>query len=421
MKQSYEMDGYTLHVISSKKFKNITISLKLKNLLQKETTTIRTLLSFMFTGGTTQFPSTQSFSQHLEDMYGTKFGSNIGTKGKSQIINLSSVCINEEYLPYKETLLEKQIKIMNDVLLHPNATNNTFDEKNFQIKKKELKKRLRASKDDKFTYSLEKLFEYMGENDFLGISSTGYLEEVDTITNEELYAYLQKCIKEDEKHIYVVGNVDDNKIIKLFKKHLHFPTVNNNCGSTTSFESSKPEVLEIIERQDITQAKLNLGYTINCDFNSANHYAFTVFNAIFGGFSQSRLFRVIREEHSLCYYVSSSYDAFNGIMIVNAGIEESNYEKTRRLITEELENMVQGNFEDTDIELAKKMLSNALTKANDDPSSIIAIAFNRDITNKTETNEEYLSKLLQITKEDIMEVARSVRLDTIFLLTGGVE
>jgi len=420
MKQSYEMDGYTLHVIPSKKFKNITISLKLKNLLQRETTTIRTLLSFMFTGGTTEFPSTQSFSQHLEDMYGTKFGSNIGTKGKSQIINLSSVCINEEYLPYKETLLEKQIKIMNDVLLHPNANDNTFDERNFQIKKKELKKRLRASKDDKFTYGLEKLFEYMGEDDFLGISSTGYLEEVDTITNEELYAYLQKCINEDEKHIYIVGDVDEN-IVDLFKEHLHFPPVNNDCASTTVFTTNKTEVLEVIERQDITQAKLNLGYTIGCDFNNTNHHAFTVFNAIFGGFSQSRLFKVIREEHSLCYYVSSSYDAFNGIMIVNAGIEESNYDKTRRLIAEELENMVEGNFVDEDIEVAKKMLSNALIKANDDPSSIIAIAFNRDIAKKTETNEEYLNKLLQVTKEEIMEVARSVCLDTIFLLTGGVK
>lgn len=420
MKQTYEMDGYTLHVISSKKFKNITISLKLKNLLQRETTTIRTLLSFMFTGGTTEFPSTQSFSQHLEDMYGTKFGSNIGTKGKSQIINLTSVCINEEYLPYKESLLEKQIKIMNDVLLRPNASNTAFDERSFQIKKKELKKRLRASKDDKFTYSLEKLFQYMGKDDFLGISSTGYLEDVDNISNEALYAYLQKCINEDEKYIYIVGDVDE-KIVDLFREHLHFPTVINDCGSTLLFESKKTEVLEIIERQDITQAKLNLGYTIGCDFNNTNHYAFTVFNAIFGGFSQSRLFKVIREEHSLCYYVSSSYDAFNGIMIVNAGIEESNYEKACRLIAAELENMVEGNFTDTDIEIAKKMLSNALTKASDDPASIIAITFNRDIAKKTETNEEYLNKLLQVTKGEIMEVARAVRLDTIFLLAGGVK
>ena len=36
MKKSYQLSGYTLHVIPSKKFKNITMSLKLENILTKE-------------------------------------------------------------------------------------------------------------------------------------------------------------------------------------------------------------------------------------------------------------------------------------------------------------------------------------------------------------------------------------------------
>lgn len=418
MKKSYIMDGYTLHLIPSKKFKNITISLKLKNLLQRDTTTIRTMLSFMLTAGTKEYPSSKSFSKHLEEMYGARFRSNIGTKGKSQIINLTSVCINEEFLPYKENLLEEQIRILNDVLMQPNAINGKFDDKTFEIKKKELKERLRANKDDKFSYSLDKLFMYMGGDDFLGISSTGYLEEVDGLRNEDVYAYLQTCIEEDQKHVYVVGDIDES-IVELFKKHMHFGKVNEDNGSSLIFQSNKDDVLEIIEKQDITQAKLNIGYTIDCDFISDNHYAFTVFNAVFGGFSQSRLFKVVREENSLCYYVSSSYDAFNGIMIVNAGIEGKDYQKSLDLINQELQAMQEGNIEQEDLDIAKRMLKNALTKANDEPGSIIALAFNRDITHKKETNEEYLEKLMAVTKEDIIRVSNKIKLDTIFLLTGS--
>ena len=36
MKKSYQLAGYTLHVIPTKKFKNITMSLKLENKLIKE-------------------------------------------------------------------------------------------------------------------------------------------------------------------------------------------------------------------------------------------------------------------------------------------------------------------------------------------------------------------------------------------------
>ena len=161
-----------------------------------------------------------------------------------------------------------------------------------------------------------------------------------------------------------------------------------------------------------------MGYRIGCDFTSNHHYAFTVFNALFGGFSQSRLFKVVREENSLCYYVSSSYDAFNGIMIVNAGIEAKDYQKTMSLIKEQLEDIQNGNLSDNDIQIAKIMLQNALRKTNDEAGSMIALAYNRDITHKQETNDEYIQKLLNVSKEDIINVAKKVQLDTIFFLTG---
>ena len=51
MEKVYKMNGYDLHLIPTNKFKNITISLKLQNTLDKETVTKRTLLSFMLTTG----------------------------------------------------------------------------------------------------------------------------------------------------------------------------------------------------------------------------------------------------------------------------------------------------------------------------------------------------------------------------------
>ena len=113
MKKSYQLAGYTLHVIPSKKFKNITMSLKLEGKLTKENVTKRSLLAFMLTGGTENYPSTQALSTHLEDLYGMSFGTNLATKGIGQVLNISSVCINETFLPYQENLLVQQIKMFN--------------------------------------------------------------------------------------------------------------------------------------------------------------------------------------------------------------------------------------------------------------------------------------------------------------------
>ena len=325
--------------------------------------------------------------------------------------------MNDVYLPINESLLVRQIQLLSDLFFNPLVQDQKFDEEIVKMKKKELKERLQVNKDDKFSYSLDKLFEYMGKNHTLGIPSTGYEDEIDTISSHDLYKYFLETIQNDEKHLYVVGDIDES-IIDILNQHLQFPENNKDYPSAYSFDSQRQDVLEIIEEQDLTQSKLNMGYRIDCDFTSNHHYAFTVFNALFGGFSQSRLFKVVREENSLCYYVSSSYDAFNGIMIVNAGIEAKDYQKTMSLIKEQLEDIQNGNLSDNDIQIAKIMLQNALRKTNDEAGSMIALAYNRDITHKQETNDEYIQKLLNVSKEDIINVAKKVQLDTIFFLTG---
>lgn len=105
-------------------------------------------------------------------------------------------------------------------------------------------------------------------------------------------------------------------------------------------------------------------------------------------------------------------------MLVNAGIEAADYHKTMDLIAQELTRIQNGDLADHDIEIAKMMLENALRKTKDEAGSMITLAYNRDITHKEETNDEYIAKLLNVKKEDIINVASKVQLDTIFFLTG---
>lgn len=353
-------------------------------------------------------------------MYGLKLGANVVTKGKSHIININSICINQEYLPYKEDLIQQQIQLLNDIFFKPNASKMAFDQTMFERKKKELVERLINNQDDKFYYSLEKMFEYMGKGTCLGISSHGNIENIKKIENEELFSYFKECIKNDQKHIYVVGNVDES-IVHVFENCLSFEKNNSIFESVYSFEKNRKDLLEIIEKQDVTQAKLNMGYRISVNYNHQNHYAFVVFNAIFGGMSQSKLFKVVREKNSLCYYISSSYDAFNGVMVITAGIEGKDYHQTVQLIKEQLKEMQDGCFDQDDIDTAKLMIKNSMKKTNDEPLSQVAVQYNRDITEKKETNEQYLEKIENVTYQDIVDVCQNIELDTIFLLKGRNE
>ena len=60
-------------------------------------------------------------------------------------------------------------------------------------------------------------------------------------------------------------------------------------------------------------------------------------------------------------------------------------------------------------------------KTNDEPLSQVAVQYNRDITEKKETNEQYLEKIENVTYQDIVDVCQNIELDTIFLLKGRNE
>ena len=97
------------------------------------------------------------------------------------------------------------------------------------------------------------------------------------------------------------------------------------------------------------------------------------------------------------------------------------YEKVKELVAEQLKAMQNGKFDDKDIEIAKLMIKNALVRTKDEPISQIALLFNKNITHKEETDEEYISKIMAVSKQDIIDVCQSMTLDTIFLLKGRDE
>lgn len=416
MTKTIQLDGYRLHLTKTDKFKNITIALKMAAPLTRETATIRTLLSFMFTGGCKKYPSSKEFSKYVEGLYGGRFSSSISSKGSAHIINIFSICVNDQYL-LNESLLNKQIQLLNDVLLAPNIIDDAFDNKVFEQKKQELLWRLQTLKDDKYAYSLDRLFEEMGKDQTLGIATVGYENDLHSITAKQLYEYYLKCLEEDVFDIYIVGDIDDS-IVEQFKNKFKFTNTASKLKSALTFTSSRTEVLKIVERQDINQAKLNLGYTIDTNFKSDDHYAFTVLSGLLGAFSHSLLFKTVREEHSLCYYVNSSYDAFNGIMVVTAGIESKDYQKAVKLISEQIKRVQDGDINDELLSITKGMLQNALVKSEDEAISMISLMYNRDLANKTETNQEYIEKLNSVSLEDVIRVSKKIKLDTIYLLTN---
>ena len=141
-------------------------------------------------------------------------------------------------------------------------------------------------------------------------------------------------------------------------------------------------------------------------------------NLIFGGYSNSKLFLNVREKLSLCYYASSGYHRSKGIITVSSGIEAQNYEVARREIAAQLEAVQNGDFEPWELEGARSCMLSSLRSREDSAGRLEEYYLGQAATGLWEDTDALIAQLEAVTPERVAEAARSIRLDTVYFLTG---
>ena len=172
---------------------------------------------------------------------------------------------------------------------------------------------------------------------------------------------------------------------------------------------------------DVQQGKLNIGFRTNITQSDPDYYKLLMMNAIFGGSLNSKLFMNVREKASLCYYCSSRVDKFNGQLIVYTGIDVSNYQKAYDIIKEQLQACIDGDITDIEYSAAIKDFESSLKAINDSAASMINYCYSALQAGAIVAPEEYMAGIRKVTKEDIAQIASSIKEDTIYFLKSSQE
>lgn len=85
----------------------------------------------------------------------------------------------------------------------------------------------------------------------------GRIEDIDTISAQSLYDYYQKVIEEDEIDLYIIGNIEPEKVKEVVSSTFVF-TDRNKRPLTETKTKQVVKVNEVIEKQDVKQGKLNI-------------------------------------------------------------------------------------------------------------------------------------------------------------------
>ena len=170
---------------------------------------------------------------------------------------------------------------------------------------------------------------------------------------------------------------------------------------------------------DVSQSKLKLGIKLNNLTDFERKYVAIIYSYILGGGPDSKLFKNVREKNSLCYTINCSYMPVYNLMMIQAGINKEDFKKCLSLIKKEIKEMVNGNFESRDIQSAKVTYLSSLKEIEDSQGSIIRIFESHEYLNLDLLDERV--DIMNVTKEDIVNFAKKINIDTIYLLEGVID
>ena len=417
-----DVNGLSLHTISTKKFKTNTIVLKLLAPLNEQDVTLRALLPYVLQRGTKNLPTSTKLRQYLDELYGATLHVDLAKKGENHIISLRMEIANEKFLSNSTPLLEKGLKLLSEIILDPVVEEEAFKDDIVNQEKRTLKQRIQAVYDDKMRYSNLRLVQEMCKNEPYSLHVNGEIDDIDKISASSLYEYYQKVMNTDKIDLYVVGDLNEQAVAEYVTKYFLF---NNNYQPVIRETPKQLDVkeTEVIEEQDVKQGKLNIGYRTNSTYRDEDYFALQLFNGIFGGFSHSKLFINVREKASLAYYAASRVESHKGLLMVMSGIEEQNYQQAVTIINEQMTAMKKGDFTDQEFEQTKAVIRNQLLETIDTPYGLAEIVYHNVISQTNRTFEAYLQGIEDVKKEDVVAVADKIELDTIYFLkgTGGNE
>lgn len=419
MEHVLRTNGFNLHIVPSKKYKTITIVAKLRNQLERDNITERALLPYVLRQGTKQYPTREKLQHKLDDLYGASLSIDSRKSGTNHVISVRMEIANEKYIDNTTSILAEAIALLNDVLFNPLTDADGFDKTIVEREVQSLRQQLRAIKDEKIQYAQQRLIDEMCAGETFQIHSQGYEEDLDNITPASLYNIYQTMLQNDLLDIYILGDFDDEAVKQTVEETITKTNTTEqeivNRPDITQKQVDKPQ--EIIEREDIQQAKLHIGYRTNTVYRDATYPALLLYNGLLGGFPNSKLFVNVREKHGLAYYVASGIENYTGLLYIYSGIAADDYEKAKQIIAEQLEAMRSGDFSETDIEETKAMLVNQILETMDSAHGLIELLYQNSLGGRGTPLKTLIEEINDVEKTDIINIAERVLQDTTYLLT----
>ncbi|AEJ42987.1 EF-P 5-aminopentanol modification-associated protein YfmF [Alicyclobacillus acidocaldarius] len=422
--QTLDAGRCQVHTLLHPAFRTKELSLRFHLRMARNRVTEVAMLPAVWMNGTRSLPSYRQIALATDHLYGTHIRASISKRGGYHIVEVGA-SVPDVPGEDEAALVDRALDLVLSLALDHAIGAGGFAEAAVQREKELHRRRIRAVRDDKAAYALQRCHQIVCRGRPAGLPRLGFEEDVEALLPDRLYEVYQQVLAQAEVHAYAVGQFRDMaglaaRVADRLAKAL--PTKPAMRADEVDRDVVLPAELrdfeEVTEAEDAQQTQFDLAFASGVGFGDDEYPALVMMNGVFGGFAHSKLFMSIRERRSLAYSVWSFVDAATGLLTVYAGISADKRDEVRQILEAELEALRRGEIEASEWQETRATLRNQYQQMLDQPAMLIAWHHHAVIAGRDRTIPEMIESVDQVRPEDAAALATALRPVCLYVLEG---
>lgn len=407
-------NGFNVNIIGTNKFHTNLMSLYIIRPLDREEVTKNAILPLTLMRGTEKYNTNLELQRKLKHIDGSNFNFDVNKKGEKQILRFSVEYPKDEVLERKEYFTE-MINLLYEIVYNPKLEYGTFLKLYIEEEKRNLENKINNKISNKSEYALNRCIEEMCKNEKFSTYEYGYIEDLEYINNVNLYKHYKNILSTSPIEMVLVGDFRENSVEKIKRIFQHERNNIINIPKEKNIISSQTKNM-IYEEMSASQGELVMGYRTGICWDDELYEAFVLVSEILDGRLNSKLFKKSGQEESLAYNVYTKIYKYKSIFLINSGIDSEMLQTSIDFIRTEIDELKKGDFSQDDINISKKSVVDSI-KSIENSNFLISEFFLSQVLFSDRRNiEDLIDKINNVKKEEIVEAARKLNLDTIYFL-----
>ena len=299
---------------------------------------------------------------------------------------------------------ERAIELISDITFY-----SVFPEKEIEKEKDVVIEEINSYLDNPSELIYDDFEELIFANQPIGRNILGTPESVKSFSQKMIYDYISNNYDTRQMVFCSVGNITDEKILKLFKTHFGNIVTEKNVERNNRNWLYKP--VSLTKKMDTYQNHCIMG-NLAYNLKDKRRLGMYLLNNILGGQGlNSRLNLSLREKNGLAYNVESNYSPYNdtGIFSIYFGTDSQYLSKSISIAMAELKKLRSSKLGAVQLSKAKNQIKGYLARGYENHESLmLSLGKSLMIFNKIESIEELCKKIDDVTSSDLLEIANDI-------------